>query len=263
MLITLGRPFARRGDVLAYLGEGFPLPLDAPGQAAVAATLCPDESCDLSPIEPDPLADYVVERRLTKRPDLLAMALPTRADVVADPAAAAARAWRLLTALHGGGVPPRPAPPAAAPAWRRLCEVAAGNQADSTEKKRECVLTHVSFLLALASGGLVVSVRRRRQGKARRSARVCPEMSSGAGCRGVTPGARAPGWQAARGRLHLRRGGARLGAVTPVSRGGGGVAVCRVAADGGRVGRRYRRGAGRGAVRRTERTGDDRQHDHQ
>jgi tetratricopeptide (TPR) repeat protein len=107
VLLTLGRPFARRKDVLAYLSEHFPLPLDAQGQTAIAMALCPAESCSLLPIEPDPLADYAVERQLSRTPELLPRAFPSRAGVVAGPEAAADQAWRLLLLLQRIAAHPR------------------------------------------------------------------------------------------------------------------------------------------------------------
>ncbi len=78
--------------------------LDFEELAGALPQLFPQAQGDLiPPIEPDPLADYVLREHLKAEPALLEGALPAAAGLAADPVAAAEAVWRCVEVLARAG----------------------------------------------------------------------------------------------------------------------------------------------------------------
>jgi len=102
VLATLGRTFPTSEAAAAFLQARFkPIPgLDWDELAERLPALFPRaEGSRVPPIVPDPLADFVLMRRLTERPELVPMALPAPEEAGAGPEEAVGAARQALEAL--------------------------------------------------------------------------------------------------------------------------------------------------------------------
>jgi tetratricopeptide (TPR) repeat protein len=102
VLATLGRAFPDAEAAAAFLQARFkPIPgLDWNELAERLPALFPRaEGSRVPPIVPDPLADFVLMRRLTERPELVPMALPAPEEAGAGPEEAVGAARQALEAL--------------------------------------------------------------------------------------------------------------------------------------------------------------------
>ncbi len=109
VLVTLGRPFPDAPSLAGFLREHFPPIRNAVGQTLDTALLAEQMPCVfpqakgrgslIPPVEPDPLADYVLWQVLPGDAGLIGLALPAPAEAKAAPAAWAARAWHLCSVL--------------------------------------------------------------------------------------------------------------------------------------------------------------------
>jgi tetratricopeptide (TPR) repeat protein len=105
VLATLGRPFPSKKAVADFLeahSDSFE-PIHGVAWRELA-NLLPKlfpraEKGVIPPIVPDPLADFVLMRRLTERPELVPMALPAPEEAEAGPEEAVGAAWQALEAL--------------------------------------------------------------------------------------------------------------------------------------------------------------------
>jgi tetratricopeptide (TPR) repeat protein len=102
VLATLGRAFPDAEAAAAFLQARFkPIPgLDWDELAERLPALFPRaQGSRVPPIVPDPLADFVLMRRLTERPELVPMALPAPEEAGAGPEEAVGAARQALEAL--------------------------------------------------------------------------------------------------------------------------------------------------------------------
>ncbi|MDT7884694.1 MAG: tetratricopeptide repeat protein, partial [Thermoflexus sp.] len=102
VLATLGRAFPDAEAAASFLQARFkPIPgLDWDELAERLPALFPRaEGSRVPPIVPDPLADFVLMRRLTERPELVPMALPAPEEAGAGPEEAVGAARQALEAL--------------------------------------------------------------------------------------------------------------------------------------------------------------------
>jgi tetratricopeptide (TPR) repeat protein len=102
VLATLGRAFPDAEAAAAFLQARFkPIPgLDWNELAERLPALFPRaQGSRVPPIVPDPLADFVLMRRLTERPELVPMALPAPEEAGAGPEEAVGAARQALEAL--------------------------------------------------------------------------------------------------------------------------------------------------------------------
>jgi len=102
VLATLGRTFPDAEAAAAFLQARFqPIPgLDWDELAERLPALFPRaEGSRVPPIVPGPLADFVLMRRLTERPELVPMALPAPEEAGAEPEEAVGAARQALEAL--------------------------------------------------------------------------------------------------------------------------------------------------------------------
>jgi len=105
---TLGRAFAHKAEVVAFLERQRGRPVTSTGTPFPFKWLArrlrrvfpPGEGGLVPPIAPDPLADYVMARRLPGTPALVEHALPTAEEMTDDPQEIARRTWRGLAVLE-------------------------------------------------------------------------------------------------------------------------------------------------------------------